>query len=95
MSDTAKQLFEGLKELAPGLKNFGAEVSAEFSRLGTQGAMELASALFNATAAHSCLTDRGNIRRPLSKRRAKSRCMNRKWDSNDKQWVQSGKYEPC
>jgi hypothetical protein len=51
MSDTAKQLFEGLKdaisELAPGLKDFGPRVGAEVSRLSTQGAMELASALFN------------------------------------------------
>jgi hypothetical protein len=43
MSDLAKQLFDA----APGLKNFGPEVAAEFKRLGTQGAMELASALFN------------------------------------------------
>lgn len=54
MSETAKQLFESLKAgkeaaqaLAPGISNFGAEVKAEMSRLGTQGAMELASALFN------------------------------------------------
>jgi hypothetical protein len=54
MSETAKQLFESLKAskeairaVAPGLENFGAEVKAEFSRMGTQGAMELASALFN------------------------------------------------
>jgi len=54
MSETAKKLFESLKsvkdavqEIAPGLKNFGPEVKAEMSRMGTQGAMELASALFN------------------------------------------------
>jgi hypothetical protein len=57
MSETAKQLFESLKAgkeavqaMAPGLENFGAEFKAEFSRLGTQGAMELASALFNGDA---------------------------------------------
>jgi hypothetical protein len=54
MSDTAKQLFEaakalqkGITEALPGLKNFGPEVKAELNRLGTQGSMELASALFN------------------------------------------------
>jgi hypothetical protein len=54
MSETAKKLFEaakslqqGIKEALPGLKNFGPEVGAELSRLGTQGSMELASALFN------------------------------------------------
>jgi len=54
MSDTAKRLFESLRAasdvaqaIAPGLKSFGPEVKAEMSRMGTQGAMELASALFN------------------------------------------------
>ncbi len=53
MSDLAKQLFESLSEIgdaaqaiAPGLKDFVPEVGAELSRLGTQGAMELSSALF-------------------------------------------------
>jgi hypothetical protein len=57
MSETAKQLFdslkamkEGAKELMPGLTNFGAEVKAELGRLGTQGSMELTSALFNGSA---------------------------------------------
>lgn len=56
MSDTAKQLFESLKgvkeavqAIAPGLKDVSVEANAEFSRLGTQGAMELASALFNGS----------------------------------------------
>jgi hypothetical protein len=40
MSETRNQLFAGLG-------NFAAETKAEFSRLGTQGAMEIASALFN------------------------------------------------
>ena len=54
MSETAKQLFDSLKNakdaaqtIAPGLKNLVPDVKAELSRLGTQGAMELASALFN------------------------------------------------
>lgn len=54
MSETAKKLFDaakamqkGITEAMPGLKNFGPEVKAELSRLGTQGSMELASALFN------------------------------------------------
>ncbi len=54
MSETAKQLFDSLRSakeavqaMLPGLKKMGAEVGAEMSRLGTQGAMELASALFN------------------------------------------------
>jgi len=57
MSETIKQLFEGLKAaresaqaLAPGLKDIGSETKSELGRLGTQGAMELASALFNGHA---------------------------------------------
>lgn len=57
MSETAKQLFESLKaakegiqEAMPGLKNLMPDVKAELSRLGTQGSMELASALFNGSA---------------------------------------------
>lgn len=50
MSELAKQLFAELKNAAqsaaPGLKDFVPEIKAELSRLGTQGAMELASALF-------------------------------------------------
>lgn len=46
----ARDFFEVMKGLAPGLKNFGPEVGAELSRLGTQGAMELAQALFNGAA---------------------------------------------
>ncbi len=50
MSDTAKRLFEGVRDtigaLAPGIKNFVPEVGAEFKRLGVHGDMELASALF-------------------------------------------------
>jgi len=41
---------EALNTVAPGLKNMGPEVSAELSRLGTQGAMEMAQALFNGAA---------------------------------------------
>src|ERR1700722_10757339 len=36
-----------ISAIAPGLENFGAEVGAEMSRLGPQGAAELASALFS------------------------------------------------
>ena len=43
MSKIASQLFESLKQVVP-------DVKAEMSRLGTQGAMELASALFNGSA---------------------------------------------
>jgi hypothetical protein len=39
MSENAKQLWETIK----------GDVKAEMSRLGTQGAMELASALFNGS----------------------------------------------
>jgi hypothetical protein len=39
-------LKETLAAMAPALKNAGAEIGAELSRLGTQGSMELASALF-------------------------------------------------
>jgi len=35
--------------VAPGLENFGAEVGAEISRMGTQGAAEIASALFGGS----------------------------------------------
>ncbi len=57
MRETAKQLFDSLKnvktavqEVAPGLTNLMPEMKAEMSRMGTQGAMELASALFNGSA---------------------------------------------
>jgi hypothetical protein len=54
MSELASKLFEGLKEsvqaVAPGLKDLVPEAKAEFARMGTQGAMELASALFNGSA---------------------------------------------
>lgn len=50
----AREFFDVMKEaldaLAPGLKNAGPEMSAELSRLGTQGAMEMAQALFNGAA---------------------------------------------
>lgn len=53
MSNIGKQMIDALKAIkdvaltvAPGLKDFGPEVKAEVSRLGTQGAAELASALF-------------------------------------------------
>jgi hypothetical protein len=37
---------EAISEIAPGLKDAVPEIGAELSRLGTQGTMELASALF-------------------------------------------------
>ena len=49
-----RDFFEVMKEaitaIAPGLENFGPEVKAELSRLGTQGAMEMAQTLFNGAA---------------------------------------------
>lgn len=49
-----RDFFDVMKEtidaIAPGLKNMKAEVGAELSRLGTQGAMEMAQALFNGAA---------------------------------------------
>ena len=49
-----RDFFEVMKEaitaIAPGLENVGPQVSAELSRLGTQGAMEMAQALFNGAA---------------------------------------------
>lgn len=55
-TELAKQLFDGLKAvkdvahaMAPGLKDFGPEMKAEFTRLGIQGQNELAGALFNGS----------------------------------------------
>jgi hypothetical protein len=42
-----KKMFDSLSNWAPGLKHFKEEASAELRRLGTQGSMEAASALFN------------------------------------------------
>ena len=54
MSEAAKELFASLKEtvqaIAPGLKDLVPEATAELSRMGTQGAMELTSALFTGSA---------------------------------------------
>lgn len=54
MSETARKLFEGLRAmkdtLHAGLQEGMPQVKAELSRLGTQGAMELASALFSGQA---------------------------------------------
>jgi len=41
---------ETLAELAPGVKNAVAEVGAELNRLGKQGSLEMAQALFNGGA---------------------------------------------
>ena len=49
-----RDFFDVMKEtlgtVAPGLKNFFPEVGVELKRLRTQGAMELAQALFNGSA---------------------------------------------
>lgn len=75
MSENAKQLFEGLRsnkdvarDASPGLGKMVAEIKAELGRLGTQGAMEAASALFNGDA--FVPYGPGNIRRsiPMSRR---------------------------
>ena len=57
MSKLAQALFDtltGMKEIvqavAPGLNDLVPETHAEMSRLGTQGSMELASALFSGNA---------------------------------------------
>jgi hypothetical protein len=54
MSDTADKLFANLKAMQQGLLSAGTqglqEVGAEVRRLGTQGSMEFASALFNGHA---------------------------------------------
>lgn len=38
---------DAISAIAPGLENFGQQIGAELDRLGTQGAAELASALFS------------------------------------------------
>ena len=53
--------FEVMKDaigaIAPGLENFGAEVGAELGRMGTQGAAEIASALFGESNAYVAYGD--------------------------------------
>ena len=39
-----------MTDLFKGIKNFAPEAGAELKRLGTQGSMELANALFNGSA---------------------------------------------
>ncbi|MBI1348657.1 hypothetical protein GC163_20485 [bacterium] len=48
--DFVEVMKEAISAIAPGLENVGPQVSAELSRLGTQGAMEMAQALFNGAA---------------------------------------------
>jgi len=43
---------DAISAIAPGLQNFGAEMGAEISRMGTQGAAEIASALFGDSNAY-------------------------------------------
>ena len=52
MSQLAKELFDGLKAVGQSIGNTLAndvlpDISAEMGRMGTQGTMELAAALFN------------------------------------------------
>ena len=48
--DFIEVMKEVMSAIAPGLENIGPEIGAELSRLGTQGAMEMAQALFNGAA---------------------------------------------
>jgi len=48
--DFMEVMKDAMSAIAPGLENVGAEMGAELSRLGTQGAMEMAQALFNGAA---------------------------------------------
>jgi hypothetical protein len=48
--DFVEVMKEAITAIAPGLENVGPQVSAELSRLGTQGTMEMAQALFNGAA---------------------------------------------
>lgn len=50
MADTREWLTSALQAVAPGLKNVVPEVGSELKRLGVQGSMELASALFTGSA---------------------------------------------
>jgi hypothetical protein len=47
IANGVKSLVQGVLALLPGTKDIVPEAKAELSRLGTQGSMELASALFN------------------------------------------------
>ena len=48
--DFIEVMKEAITAIAPGLENIGPQMGAELSRLGTQGAMEMAQALFNGAA---------------------------------------------
>ena len=48
--DFIEVMKDAMSAIAPGLENIGPEIGAELSRLGTQGAMEMAQALFNGAA---------------------------------------------
>ena len=48
--DFIEVMKEAIVAITPSLENVGQEVGAELSRLGTQGAMEMAQALFNGAA---------------------------------------------
>jgi hypothetical protein len=48
--DILKNVGETISQAAPGLKNAVSEIGAEMKRLGVQGQMEMASAIFNGNA---------------------------------------------
>jgi hypothetical protein len=50
VADSLKWMKDALHTLAPGLKDLVPEIGAELKRLGVQGQMELANALFNGAA---------------------------------------------
>ena len=50
MREFIEVMKEAITTIAPGLENIGPEIGAELSRLGTQGATEMAQALFNGAA---------------------------------------------
>jgi len=48
--DIVKNVGETVNQAAPGLQNAISDIGAEMRRLGVQGQMELASAIFNGSA---------------------------------------------
>ena len=48
--EIVKNVGETINQAAPGLQNAVSEIGAEMKRLGVQGQMELASAIFNGHA---------------------------------------------
>ena len=54
MERSARDFFQVMKEamntIAPGIQNMGPQINAELARLGKQGSLEVAQALFNQAA---------------------------------------------